>query len=141
MLDPDIFVLVWSPEGYELFYARARLIVACRAAGIERPVDGPYLSVFDLKALEKEAVYARKLGFQGKLCIHPKHVEVMNRVFSPAEKDVQLAQKVVTAFVKAEQSGSASITVDGVLIDYPIYYKAKRILELAKVASRNALAA
>ena len=134
MLDLDIPAFEWTPEGYELFYARARLIVACRAAKIQRPVDGPYLNVFDLEGLEKEAILSKKIGFQGKLCIHPKHVAVINEVFSPDPKDVALARKVVDAFEDAERKGSASITVDGIFIDYPIYYKAQRILEHNRAA-------
>jgi len=131
-LDLDIPAIEWSPEGYELLYARLRLMVVCRAAGIERPVDGPFLDVFNLEALRKEAILAKKMGFQGKLAIHPKHVEVLNQVFSPTAEEVQFAKKVRDAFEKSESGGSASITVDGKFIDYPIYYKAKKILEYAQ---------
>jgi citrate lyase subunit beta / citryl-CoA lyase len=131
-LDLDIPAIEWSPEGYELLYARLRLMVVCRAAGIQRPVDGPFLDVFNLEALRKEAILAKKIGFQGKLSIHPSHVAVIHEVFSPAPEEITLARKVKEVFEKKESSGSASITVDGKFIDYPIYYKAKKILEFAQ---------
>ncbi len=130
-LDLDIPAIEWSPEGYELMYARLRLMVVCRAAGIQRPVDGPYLDVFNLEGLRQEAILTKKMGFQGKLSIHPSHVAVIQEVFSPKPEEIALAQKVKETFEKKESSGSASITVDGKFIDYPIYYKAKKILEFA----------
>lgn len=130
-LDLNIPAIEWSPEGYELMYARLRLMVVCRAAGIQRPVDGPYLDVFNLEGLRQEAILTKKMGFQGKLSIHPSHVAVIQEVFSPKPEEIALAQKVKETFEKKESSGSASITVDGKFIDYPIYYKAKKILEFA----------
>jgi len=131
-LDLNIPSIEWSAEGYELLYARLYLIVVCRAAGIERPVDGPYLDVFNLEGLRKEALLAKKMGFQGKLSIHPSHVAVIQEIFSPKAEEIALARKVKETFEAKESDGSASITVDGKFIDYPIYYKAKKILEFAQ---------
>ena len=75
---------------------------------------------------------ARRLGFQGKLCIHPKQVAPVNRVFSPDAGAVAQAEKHVAAFREAEAAGSASIQVDGYFIDYPIYEKAARVLRIAE---------
>ena len=136
-LDLNIPAMEWSPEGYELMYARLRLIVVCRAAGIERPVDGPYLDVFNLEGLRQEAILAKKMGFQGKLSIHPSHVAVIQEIFSPKAEEVALARKVKETFEKKESGGSASITVDGKFIDYPIYYKAKKILEFAEAIEKR----
>jgi citrate lyase subunit beta/citryl-CoA lyase len=128
-LDLGIPTIEWSSEGYELLYARLYLIVVCRAAGVGRPIDGPFLDVYNLEAFKKEAIFAKKMGFQGKLAIHPTHVEVLNQIFTPTKEEVEFASKVVAAFEKSESQGSTSITIDGKFIDYAIYYKAKKIIE------------
>jgi len=136
-LDLDIPAMEWSPEGYELMYARTRLVVACRAAGIQRPVDGPYLDVFNEEGLQRDAILSKKIGFQGKLCIHPKHVEIINRIFTPSPEEADFARKVMEDFEKAESSGSASITVDGKFVDYAVYYKAKKIVNMVQAIEKK----
>jgi citrate lyase subunit beta/citryl-CoA lyase len=119
-------------EGRELFYARSRIAVACRAAGIAPPVDSPFM--IDLKnteALILDARRAKKLGFQGKLVIHPNQVEPCNRVFSPLPEEIKQAEKIVEAFEKAEAAGTAAIQLEGKFIDYPVVKRSKDILTLA----------
>lgn len=130
--DLELPSIRWSLEGSELFYARAKLIVDARAAGRPRPVDGPYLAVRDAKGFEEDCRTARRLGFQGKICIHPSQVATVNRVFAPDAEEVAFCRKVVETFKAAEASGSASITVDGIFVDYPIVEKAGRIIALAE---------
>jgi citrate lyase subunit beta/citryl-CoA lyase len=119
-------------SGEELYYPRARLAVACRAAELEPPIDTPYMiDITDLSGLEVDAVRARQVGFQGKLCIHPKQVPVVNNLFSPTAEDIAEAQRIVDAFVAAEADGAGAVQLDGKFIDYPVVAKAKRILSLA----------
>ena len=70
------------------------------------------------------------------MCIHPNQVGVVNRVFTPSEDEIAFAERAVAAFAKAEAEGVASIQLDGKFIDYPIVYRARRILE--KVAAIRA---
>ena len=70
-------------------------------------------------------------GFQGKMCIHPNQVAIVNRVFTPSDDEIAFAERVVAAFEKAEAEGVASIQLDGKFIDYPIVYRAQRALEKA----------
>jgi citrate lyase subunit beta / citryl-CoA lyase len=129
----------WSADGAELAYARARLIVDARAAGRPRPIDGPYLSVRDAAGFEDDCRQARKLGFQGKICIHPSQVAPANRLFAPDPDEVAFCRRVVADFSTAEARGSASITVDGIFVDYPIARKAERIVATAEgLAARDA---
>lgn len=122
-----------TKEGKELFYARSRLVVACRAAGIESPIDSPYmLDIKDIEGLASEAKLARGLGFQGKLCIHPLQVEPVNRIFSPSPEEVTYAQRVLEAFKEAEAKGKGVISLNGKMIDYAFIKKAKRVIFLAK---------
>jgi citrate lyase subunit beta/citryl-CoA lyase len=114
-----------------LHYGRARFVYDARANGHRGIIDGPHLNVRDLEDLRADCQRGRELGFTGKVCIHPDQVAVANEVFSPDPKDVEFAREVVKAFEAAERDRSAAIEVGGVFIDYPILYKARRIVELA----------
>ena len=121
----------WSRDETELAYARSRLAVASRAAGVAPPVDSVWARLDDDEGLARSAAEARRLGFQGKMCIHPRQVPIVNRGFSTvAPEEVDHARRVVDAFAEAESRGSASIVVDGRFVDYPMVEKAKRTLEL-----------
>ncbi len=137
--DLELPSLRWSADGTELLYARTRMVVDARSAGRGRPIDGPYLSVRDAAGFEADCALAGKIGFQGKLCIHPSQVAPANRLFSPDPDEVAFCRRVVADFAAAVARGSASITVDGVFVDYPIAQKAERIIETAEaLAARDA---
>jgi citrate lyase subunit beta / citryl-CoA lyase len=122
-----------------LAYGRAKIVYAARAAGLPPPVDGPYLHVRDLAGFARDSETARALGHGGRLCLHPDQVPVVNRIFSPDAEEVAFARKLIAAFAEAEGAGSASITVDGVFVDYPIARKARHIVALADaIAAREA---
>ena len=130
--DLELPAIRWSLEGTEIFYARAKLIVDARAAGRPGPIDGPYIAVRDAQGFEADCRTARRLGFQGKICIHPSQVTPANRMFAPDPEEVAFCRKVIESFKAAEATGSASITVDGIFVDYPIVDKAARIVALAE---------
>ena len=75
---------------------------------------------------------AKDLGFQGKMCIHPDQVPVVNARFSPTETELAHARRVVEAFAQAERDGLAAIQVDGQFVDYPIVYRAQRLIARAE---------
>lgn len=122
-----------SEEGEEFFYPRSRLVVASRAVGKEGPVDTVYPDIRDLRGLERESLLARKLGFQGKLAIHPAQIDVINEIFTPTRKEVEFAAQVARAFAVAEKAGVAAIRLDSKFIDYPVAAQATRILEKARL--------
>ena len=127
-----------TKTGEELSYARSRLAVACRAAGVEPPLDTPFmLDLTDREALQEDIRRARQQGFQGKLCIHPNQVEICNRLFSPSEDEIEYARKVIRSFENAEACGVAAIQMDGKFIDYPIVERAKHVLRLAEMGNRR----
>jgi citrate lyase subunit beta/citryl-CoA lyase len=121
--------MAWSRNEAELTYARAKIATASRAAGIEAPLDTVWIDLADEEGLEASARTALGFGFQGKMCIHPNQIAVVNRVFTPSEAEIALAERVVAAFARAEAEGSAAIQLDGKFIDYPIVYRAQRVLE------------
>ena len=121
----------WSRDETELIYARSRLVMVCRAAGIDAPIDSAWVRLDDAEGLANSATRAKNLGFQGKLCIHPEQVEIVNRAFSYVSVvELARAKKIVDAFAEALSRGSASTSVDGMFVDYPIVESAKRVLEL-----------
>ena len=121
--------MAWSRNEAELTYARAKIATASRAAGIEAPLDTVWIDLADEEGLEASARTALGFGFQGKMCIHPNQIAVVNRVFTPSEAEIALAERVVAAFARAQAEGSAAIQLDGKFIDYPIVYRAQRVLE------------
>lgn len=128
----DIGVKLTS-DGAEIFYARAQLVNASRAAGLEPPIDTVYPDIKNPAGLERDTAIAVQLGFQGKLVIHPDQIGPVNKMFSPSEKDISYALKVVAAFEEAEAKGHAAITLEGgKFIDYPVVHNARRLLALAE---------
>lgn len=123
---------MWEPDGIELLYARSQIVLACRVAGLEPPIDTVWLDIGDNEGLERDARAAYRLGFQGKSAIHPAQVPIINAVFSPTAEEIEYAQRVVEAFERAEASGTAAIAVDGRMVDYPIVAKARWLLERAR---------
>jgi len=118
----------------ESAYPRARLTIACRAAGIDPPLDTPFMiDLKDPQALEADAIRAKQFGFQGKLCIHPNQVNICNKIFSPTQKEIEYAHKVIAAFNEAEAAGTAAIQMDGKFIDPPVVKQARRVVKMAEL--------
>jgi citrate lyase subunit beta/citryl-CoA lyase len=126
----------WTLGESELEHARAEMVVASRAAGLDAPIDTVWVHIKDLEGLANSAKRARQLGFQGKMCIYPPQVERVNAAFTPSETEIDFARRVVAAFAKAERDGSSSIQLDGYFIDYPIVYKAQRTLDLVRATEQ-----
>ena len=127
----------WSLCEDELRDARARMVLQSRAHELEPPIDTVWIHIKDADNFEKSSLNAQQLGFQGKMCIYPPQVEIVNKVFTPSDGDVIFAKKVIAAFEAAEKLGSSSIQLDGYFIDYPIVAKARRTLEnMAEIQSQ-----
>jgi citrate lyase subunit beta / citryl-CoA lyase len=121
----------WSAANPFLQAAAGSLVVLSRACGLEPPLDTIHPDLRDLHGLRAEALQAKRLGFQGKTCIHPDQVGIVNEVFTPSAAEVEDAREVYDAFRAAESAGSAAIQVRGRFVDYPIAERARRTLELA----------
>lgn len=128
--------VAWSRREIESQYARSALVIACRAAGLEPPLDTVWVDLRDQRGLAHSARTAKQLGFQGKMAIHPSQVEPINTVFSPSAAEIAFATRVVDAFTQAEADGLASIQLDGQFIDYPIVESAQRVLATAEALGR-----
>ncbi len=106
----------WSLAGPERTYLRGRVLLAARAARLPWPIDGVYTNLNDQEGLEIEADLARRLGFRGKLAIHPKQVEPINRIFTPAPAEIAWSRRVLDAHGEARARGTALVLVDGILV-------------------------
>jgi citrate lyase subunit beta/citryl-CoA lyase len=123
-------------EGRELEYARMRLPIASRAAGLMPPLDTPWMvDLKDIDGLIADAQKARTLGFQGKIVIHPNQIQPCHEVFTPTDAEIASARRIMAAFKAAEREGRAAIQLDGKFIDYPVVEHARRILNLAEAIS------
>lgn len=114
-----------APSCNVFAFPRSFLVVASAAAGIAPPVDGPTLAFDDPTATETEALDAKALGLGGKLCIHPKQLEPVNRVFAPTADEIGWARRVVDS---AAQRDGGAFALDGAMIDVPVLRRARRIL-------------
>jgi len=122
-----------SSDGMELLFAVSYLIAVCKSLNI-RPVGllGSVAGFKDIEGYERAAIRARQLGCEGAPCIHPAQVEVLNRVFSPSPDKIEYAKRIVQAFEEATKKGTASVSVDGKMVDVPVYHRAKLVFERAK---------
>lgn len=117
-----------SGEGEELHYFRSALVLASRLAGIAPPVDGVTTALDDPAVLRADALRARRFGFGGKLCIHPKQVAIVNECFAPSADEVAWARRVLEA---ARAASHDAVALDGKMIDRPVIAKAEAILRAA----------
>ena len=120
-----------TKEGREIEYARTRLVVAARAAGVD-VYDTPFTDVNDDEGIWTDTQLAKALGFTGKASISPRHVEVINTVFSPTAKEIDYAYEVLDAIELAKSMGKGAIALHGKMIDAPIVARAQRTIDMAK---------
>jgi len=119
--------------GLELLFARSAVVIAAKAFGLQA-FDTVYTDVADLEGLAEAAAISVSLGFSGKAAIHPSQISVIHAAFTPEEKEVAKAAKIVAAAKEAEARGLGVIAVDGRMVDAPVVAQAARILELAALA-------
>lgn len=118
--------------GYaELLSFRNEFVLASKLAGIESPVDGVTVDFQDEALIELETQQAKNLGFTGKLCIHPNQVNIVNKVFSPTQAEIDWAIRVIK--VVKEAQGQA-LSLDGKMIDLPVILRAEKILKQADLS-------
>ncbi|WP_353569987.1 CoA ester lyase [Candidatus Albibeggiatoa sp. nov. BB20] len=115
-------------------FAQARMVVACRAYGL-RPIDGPFGDFSDPDAYVAAAKRAAILGYEGKWAIHPSQIDLANEVFSPSDKEVTHAKRILEAMEQAAKEGKGAVSLDGRLIDVASIKMAENLIEKAKTIS------
>ncbi len=123
-----------SPEGVELLYARSKILIAARAAGIYA-LDTVFSNVNDEEGFRNEVKLIKQLGFDGKSIINPRQIAPVHEIYTPTQKEIEDAKQVIRAIEEAEEKGLGVISVNGKMVDKPIVERAERILELANVST------
>ena len=119
-----------SREGWELFVARSQLLLAARAAGIQA-IDSVFANANDDEGFLAETRLIKELGFDGKSVINPRQVRMAQEVFTPSEKEIKNAERVLAAYKEALERKSGVVALDGKMIDTPIVTRAERVLAYA----------
>lgn len=122
------------PDGQELFFARSMIVHAARAAGISA-FDTVYSDVDNTEGFLNEVRLIHQLGFDGKSCINPRQIPLVNSVYQPTVKEINHALDVLCAIEEAKEKGSGVISLNGKMIDKPIVERAERVIRLAKASN------
>jgi citrate lyase subunit beta/citryl-CoA lyase len=117
--------MVCDPQETELQHARFQMVLASRLAQIAPPIDGVTPSTDDIERITDDAERAKRMGFGGKLCIHPKQVSIVKDAFMPTSEEVSWAQRVIEA---DQASKGGAVKLDGRMIDRPVVLLAQRTL-------------
>jgi citrate lyase subunit beta/citryl-CoA lyase len=121
----------------ELADARARIVLASRSAGVEAPIDSPWFHFKESAAFARALERSRRGGFQGRCCVHPDQIAAVNAAYTPSADEIASAERIVVAFAEAEKRGAAAIQVDGQMVDYPVAYRAQKLLDAVRTLKRQ----
>ena len=114
-----------------IYHARCTLAIAAKACGVA-PIDCVHLAVKDEQAFREDAEIGLHLGFEGKLCIHPRQVAIANEIYTPGKEQIDYALRVVEAWERAKREGRGVFALDGRMIDAPLVAVQQRVLERAR---------
>jgi citrate lyase subunit beta / citryl-CoA lyase len=117
--------------GTEVLYARSRVALAARVAGVHA-IDQIVARFDDVEHFMEDARAGRAIGFGGKLCIHPAQVSLANEVFSPSAAEVDHARRLLAAHAAAAEDGHAVVVFDGQMVDEPMVRRARDLLAEAE---------
>jgi citrate lyase beta subunit len=117
--DPDESELMWQVRG--------QLVLQSRVLGLIPPLDGVFTRLDDEQGLRRACDRAFRLGFGGKLVIHPKQLAIARSVFQPDAKTLQLARETIAAYERATVAGRGAIRVDGRMVDRPMVERARAL--------------
>ncbi len=121
-----------SEEGSELYFPLSMMVTVCKAEGLNpMGILGTVAGFKDTVGFEQAAQRGRELGCTGAFCIHPNQVPILNRIFSPVPEKMDWARRAVQAFEHGVEQGKAAVSLDGRMIDTPIYKQAKLLMERA----------
>lgn len=119
-----------TKEGNESLYARSRLVIAAKAAGVQ-PIDSVFSDVGDMEGLRRNVQNSKAMGFEGMGCIHPRQIPVINQGFAPDEVETEKSKKIVLAFEEAAKKGLGVVALGSKMIDPPVVIRAQKTIDLA----------
>ena len=120
-----------KPEN--LVYARSKLVHAGASVGVD-VIDVPYLDLENMDGLKKEAEFVKNLGFTGKGSIHPKQINILNEIFTPSQKEISHAKKIIDQFKKSD---TGLVVIDGKLIEKPVLREMQRKILVADKINKS----
>lgn len=124
-----------TEEGAESLFARQKIVIACKAAGIQA-IDSVFSDVGDMEGLKRTALRSKALGFDGMGCIHPRQISVINENFSPSDAEIERAKKICEAYREAVQKGQGVVSMGTKMIDAPVVKRALKLLETANATGK-----
>jgi len=122
-----------TKAGWEIFYARNAILMACREAGISAQ-DAVFSDLNDEEGLRQDLEMTRALGFDGKTCVHPRQIDTVNGCFTPSEKEIRNAARVIAALEQAAREHTGVCVLDGSMVDKPMELRARATLAKAEAA-------
>lgn len=128
----------WSREGMETLFLRSKVVLDARAAGIQYPTISSWWNIKDLEGLERDARWNRSLGYRGQTVMHPSHVPVVNRVFTPTADEIAFHQGLIQAMEAAERQGIAAVTYQGDMVDEAMVKTSRELLAFARAIGLQA---
>jgi citrate lyase subunit beta / citryl-CoA lyase len=121
----------WTKEGTETLFLRSKVVLDARAAGILYPTISSWWNIKDLEGLERDARWNRQLGYRGQTVMHPSHVPIVNRVFTPSAEEIDFFKGLIQAMEEAEKKGIAAVTYKGDMVDEAMVKTAREMLDFA----------
>ncbi len=122
-----------TKPGWEIFYARNAILMACREAGISAQ-DAVFADINDPEGLQADLEMTRTLGFDGKTCVHPRQIDQVNNSFTPSAKEIRNAERVLAALEEAARNQTGVCVLDGSMVDKPMELRARVTLAKARAA-------
>jgi citrate lyase subunit beta / citryl-CoA lyase len=122
-------------EGDIWHYARNKIVIAARAAGIDA-VDGPFIDFQNAEGFRRTCIRVRTLGFSGKWAIHPSQIALANDVFTPSDKDIAWARKLDALYKEAQEKGLGAVSFEGKMVDVALIRNARNIIQKADLIGR-----
>jgi citrate lyase subunit beta/citryl-CoA lyase len=119
-----------TAEGLEVLYARSRVVIAAKAAGLAA-LDQVFVNIRHDEAFQRDAELGRQLGYGGKMCIVPRQVVMANEIFSPSLEEVERSRRLIHTYEAARAEGHGTIDFDGGMVDEPVLRRAQAIVQLA----------
>jgi citrate lyase beta subunit len=123
-----------TPDGWEVFYARSKLVLYARAYRLHA-IDTPFVDLgADDSMLVSETEQAHYMGYTGKLAIHPRQIEPIQKAFTPTTEQVRRAKALVAAHDEHQQAGEGVFAYEGRMVDMPMVRAAQDVLARARAA-------
>lgn len=123
----------FSPDGIEMATGRSNMLIAARAAGVQC-FDTVFTDLDDMEGFRREVIMVKKMGFDGKSIISPRQIAIVHEVFTPTDREIREAERIVRTVREQAAQGIGVFTLDGKMLDIAFVPGAERVIELAKAS-------